>query len=1192
MKPGGEPVQRSRAARFVNLELEVEGHRDLLESLGAFVSPERMEGDNQWECEEGVRVDAVKGFRIAELPAVLLLQLKRFAFDYQTMERRKVDQPFAFPPVVDMAPFVGNGEASAPSTASAASAASAAGVEGAVGGGGVGGGLGVAPALYELVAVLIHKGNAAGRGHYIAYSRVSLPASAEEVQAAVASGEGGSSGAAAITASSSSSPSSASSSSTSSHHGWCVMNDAQVNVIPDGEFESLLTRLEAEVATGVAVPGEGDVEWDTAGNGGRAPQQRGSAQPAPASDASADPVVVEEVKGGAGEGKDEGEGEGKVAGEGGIAAELAAEGERWEQRKRSKRELDDDRRRQAVLDGLKCHAYMLVYRRKGDSGNPIATADATSTAIAAADDTMMATHSAAANLPEELVGEVDTDNERFLALRRAYHIHRGMRRLEMYPANAVAPLDQPHSVAMASMMRTAVCAPHIVDVHESSTLADITAEIANGTLGTMRGRLRLFDPSKRHALAYLDLPPIAPRHRRLPGGGPAGGGSGGRSGAAAGGEGGSDGDGGGPDPTLPLGSALDAHGGSVSLIIEECVEDGEHAVGTEGGQPAAYDAKEILLDLQVWGGAGDPASISQLLEPLPRPSEGLGSGGAPSSSSPGGGWDCKKGGAESAEETKHNGLNGEDESTTAPSHSWCRVRVPGGYGQATVGDLRLTAARVMGVAPDTLSFVIPPGGGRDHPTAIGGAAEGNAKSGEGSLLRRDVGLWCGDRLLVHVAGSPPSSDTATTAAAAAAPASLLLDAIRRHVLTIAVEYTMSASAAWMKGVAREAAGAAGASSSSSSAVCCSGKVLIQRDQCLADLKRTILEAAFGLSPNTLPAEVEQQCHLRSGAGSGRAPDEDATAIETFGVLDGTMVWVCEGRPMRRGDREALVLLYNPGKVKPVWCDPLALEQDGAVKTSVLVDVETSIDDLKQQLAATCLSIASQPLPPAAPTKKSVVVGEGMGEGEAAAGEAIANPAFACLTTLLGDLVPAMSAVPMSSVSVVASMPVASAAPVVDSAVGPVGDAHATESVPAVGGAGERAPWEWSQPGDAIGEGFEVQVSFKRPVTKYKVIRNSDLFRGRVTRVNRQEGAGAEVGEGGTFYVEYADGDKEDKVKLEWMKWRRGESAEDRAKYAPVLNGTERIVVGCRVEAQCKDWKQHYGGVVTRMNKDKTYVEET
>jgi len=86
--------------------------------------------------------------------------------------------------------------------------------------------------------------------------------------------------------------------------------------------------------------------------------------------------------------------------------------------------------------------------------------------------------------------------------------------------------------------------------------------------------------------------------------------------------------------------------------------------------------------------------------------------------------------------------------------------------------------------------------------------------------------------------------------------------------------------------------------------------------------------------------------------------------------------------------------------------------------------------------------------------------------------------------------------------------------------------------------------------------------------------------------------GGEGGEGGTFYVEYADGDKEDKVKLEWMKWRRGESAEDRAKYAPVLNGTERIVVGCRVEAQCKDWKQHYGGVVTRMNKDKTYVEET
>jgi hypothetical protein len=59
----------------------------------------------------------------------------------------------------------------------------------------------------------------------------------------------------------------------------------------------------------------------------------------------------------------------------------------------------------------------------------------------------------------------------------------------------------------------------------------------------------------------------------------------------------------------------------------------------------------------------------------------------------------------------------------------------------------------------------------------------------------------------------------------------------------------------------------------------------------------------------------------------------------------------------------------------------------------------------------------------------------------------------------------------------------------------------------------------------------------------------------------------------TFFIEYDDGDEEDDVKLEWIKWRRGESEADRAAYAPQSDGSENVKVGCRVEAQVAGWQQ-------------------
>jgi hypothetical protein len=64
-------------------------------------------------------------------------------------------------------------------------------------------------------------------------------------------------------------------------------------------------------------------------------------------------------------------------------------------------------------------------------------------------------------------------------------------------------------------------------------------------------------------------------------------------------------------------------------------------------------------------------------------------------------------------------------------------------------------------------------------------------------------------------------------------------------------------------------------------------------------------------------------------------------------------------------------------------------------------------------------------------------------------------------------------------------------------------------------------------GVAVEEGWEVQVNFNR-AAEAKVVRNSHLYRGRVAAVNEDE----------TFKIHYHDGDEEDSVRWEWVKWRR------------------------------------------------------
>ena len=152
------PHRSEREEEFVHVSVEVRNKRDLVESLQSYVSGELLEADNQWSCEAcGCKRDAVKRacFRGAELPNTLCVHLKRFEFDYETMQRLKIKSRFEFPMELDMTPFTVEALERDASRDDDGSAPDEHPLE---------------PTPYRLVGVVVHSGTAFA-GHYYSYIR-------------------------------------------------------------------------------------------------------------------------------------------------------------------------------------------------------------------------------------------------------------------------------------------------------------------------------------------------------------------------------------------------------------------------------------------------------------------------------------------------------------------------------------------------------------------------------------------------------------------------------------------------------------------------------------------------------------------------------------------------------------------------------------------------------------------------------------------------------------------------------------------------------------------------------------------------------------------------------------------------------------------------------------------------------------
>lgn len=93
---------------FYMLSLTVNNKANVHQALSLYVEGDRLDGDNRYMCAgcQG-KVAALKRtcFDGNSLPQTLILHLKRFTFDFDTMRKNKVNDRFEFPEILSVEPF-------------------------------------------------------------------------------------------------------------------------------------------------------------------------------------------------------------------------------------------------------------------------------------------------------------------------------------------------------------------------------------------------------------------------------------------------------------------------------------------------------------------------------------------------------------------------------------------------------------------------------------------------------------------------------------------------------------------------------------------------------------------------------------------------------------------------------------------------------------------------------------------------------------------------------------------------------------------------------------------------------------------------------------------------------------------------------------------------------------------------------
>ncbi|KAK0635236.1 hypothetical protein B0T17DRAFT_586816 [Bombardia bombarda] len=96
------PYESSRIEDFWDVQLNVSGNQNLLESFQDYIQVEKLDGENQYFAGEQYKLqDANKGVIFQSFPDVLHLQLKRFEYDIQRDTMMKINDRYEFPEEFD-----------------------------------------------------------------------------------------------------------------------------------------------------------------------------------------------------------------------------------------------------------------------------------------------------------------------------------------------------------------------------------------------------------------------------------------------------------------------------------------------------------------------------------------------------------------------------------------------------------------------------------------------------------------------------------------------------------------------------------------------------------------------------------------------------------------------------------------------------------------------------------------------------------------------------------------------------------------------------------------------------------------------------------------------------------------------------------------------------------------------------------
>jgi len=100
------PYNSTRIEEYYDIQLNVKGCKNLIESFDEYIKVETLEGDNQYMAEGHGLQDAKKGVIFESLPPVLQLQLKRFEYDIERDAMVKINDRFEFPDTVDLSRYL------------------------------------------------------------------------------------------------------------------------------------------------------------------------------------------------------------------------------------------------------------------------------------------------------------------------------------------------------------------------------------------------------------------------------------------------------------------------------------------------------------------------------------------------------------------------------------------------------------------------------------------------------------------------------------------------------------------------------------------------------------------------------------------------------------------------------------------------------------------------------------------------------------------------------------------------------------------------------------------------------------------------------------------------------------------------------------------------------------------------------